>query len=439
MGWYVTRAQHLMAIGRPAAQVALFHPTDSYWLGDTEADTVTVRLQTQLIRHQVDFDHVDCDAIGSYFTLDNDGFKNLSGQVYKAVVVPTSTAIQKSVLDRLRTFASNGGKVIFVGRTPTMVVDKTFLNPLPGAPDLSFATIEPSGNITDRVIAALPKPDVKLDTPCDMINYTHRSLTDGEVYFFFNESRQTYSRTATLAGVGVVQVWDAGDGTMHPVAGVAPANGSAEVPITLGPQGAMFIVIGPLATGAGLPLPTTTDGKALVDLDGDWSVTLDGTPTVTPLKSWQDLGNGAFTGIALYTKTFTAPATLPLGERLYLDLGVVNDVAHIRLNGKDFDARGWPAYLWDVTDAVKPGENSLEVQVQGVAEGGRGGRGGGAGAAPAAGAPVAAAPGGPGAAAAAPGARAAGGRGAGRGAGAGQAAATPSGRGLLGPVRLLAQ
>ena len=38
IGCYVSRAQYLLAIGRPAAQVAYFHPTDSMWLGDEESD-----------------------------------------------------------------------------------------------------------------------------------------------------------------------------------------------------------------------------------------------------------------------------------------------------------------------------------------------------------------------------------------------------------------
>jgi len=79
--------------------------------------------------------------------------------------------------------------VIFVGRTPKLVVDKTFLN-AKDTPDLSFATwIEPSGDITARVIAELPKPDVKLDAAFPRLTYTHRSWRDADLYFFFNESK----------------------------------------------------------------------------------------------------------------------------------------------------------------------------------------------------------------------------------------------------------
>jgi hypothetical protein len=34
LAWYTDRAGYLMAIGRPAAQVGLYHPTNSMWMGD---------------------------------------------------------------------------------------------------------------------------------------------------------------------------------------------------------------------------------------------------------------------------------------------------------------------------------------------------------------------------------------------------------------------
>ena len=207
----------------------------------------TVKLTTQLMEQQIDFDHIDHDTLATVCTLENGGLKNLSGQVYRAVVVPTSTVIQKNVLERLRAFAAGGGKVVFVGRTPTMVVDKTFLHPEPGAPDLSFATLEPTPDITAKVVAALPKPDVKLDAACAPVKYMHRALKDGDVYFFFNESAQTQARTATLAGTGQVQVWDAATGKISPLAGAATAQGSVAVPLTLASHEARFIVIGPSA------------------------------------------------------------------------------------------------------------------------------------------------------------------------------------------------
>ncbi|MGD0341921.1 MAG: glycosyl hydrolase, partial [Bacteroidales bacterium] len=243
-GWYVSRASYLLAIGRPAAQIALYHPTDSEWLGDQEADSVTIRLTAQLMEHQIDFDYIDHDSFDSLLTIEGGAIKNLSGQVYRAIIIPSSAVIQKKMLERLRSFAASGGKVLFVGRTPSMVIDRTFFNP-EGAPDLSFATLEPTPEITPRVIAALPEPDVKLDAICASVKYIHRSLKDGEIYFFFNESDRKQSNITTLSGKGQVQVWNPATGKIAPLKGVKEVKGTVKFPLVLEPYESEFIVIGP--------------------------------------------------------------------------------------------------------------------------------------------------------------------------------------------------
>ena len=133
------------------------------------------KLGWQLFEHQVDWDYFDEQSLSSVATIEDGGFKNLSGQVYKAIVFPSMTVITRTGLTRLQAFVKQGGKVIFVGKTPSLVMDKTFLD-MKEKPDLSFATlVEPSGDITPAVIAALPKPDVKLDSEFQRLTYTHRS------------------------------------------------------------------------------------------------------------------------------------------------------------------------------------------------------------------------------------------------------------------------
>jgi hypothetical protein len=108
---------------------------------------------------------------------------------------------------------------------------------------LSFATIEPTPEITDRVIAALPPPDVKLEMPCPSIKYIHRVLKDGDMYFFFNESNEMQTRTATLAATGQAQIWDAASGTILPLDGVTESANSVTVPLTLTNYEARIIVL----------------------------------------------------------------------------------------------------------------------------------------------------------------------------------------------------
>ena len=478
IAWYANRVGYLMAIGRPAAQVGLYHPGNTIWLGGQDAqdaDRSTTKLGWQLFEHQVDWDYFDEQSLSSVATLANGGFTNLSGQTYKAIVLPSMTVITRTGLDRLREFARQGGKVIFVGKTPSLILDKTFMD-AKEKPDLSFATlIESSGDITPAVIAALPKPDVKLDSEFLRLTYTHRQWTDGDMYYFFNESNKAESRMATIAGHGKAQAWDLATGEIHPMSGAAVAGDGLQVPLVLGPYEAKVIVVGPLPRAVAEAEPSFIDGKDLAVLDGDWELDLNGKQLTTPLKAWEELGASGFAGPATYRRQFTAPAT-PAGKHVYLEMGNVNDYAKVTLNGKELGAHAWPPFRWDLTSALKPGANNLVIQVNAIAAGGRGQGGQPPAAAappPAVAAPVvspgmasmpstdgpmaagAAAINGTAVPAAAPGAAAgnaaaarrrtgAGGPGAagappaGATGGAGRAPAPPAASGLLGPVRMVA-
>ena len=385
LAWYANRAGYLMAIGRPAAQVGLYHPASSMWMGDEEADRSTTKLGWQLYEHQVDWDYFDEQSLSSLAAIADGGFKNLSGQVYRAIVVPSSTVITRTGLERFRAFVKAGGKLIFVGKTPTLVVDKTFLNAAKdAAPDLSFATlIEPAGDITPRVIAALPKPDVKLDSPWPRLTYTHRSWRDGEMYFFFNESDKEESRMATIAGRGRAQVWDLGSERIRAMPDATAESDSVRFPLVLEPYEAKVVVVGPLPSEARDSEPSLLSGTTLAELGGDWTLDLNGKHLTTPLKSWEELGTPSFTGPGVYHKQFTAP-TVPAGKKVFLEIADARDYVRIRVNGATFDARAWQPYRWDITSSLQPGANDLQINMYASPAG----RGGG-GAAPTSAAPAA--------------------------------------------------
>jgi len=362
LAWYTNRGGYLMAIGRPAAQVGLYHPGNSIWMGDADADRSTTKLGWQLLEHQFDWDYFDEQSLTSVATLENGGFKNLSGQVYKAIVFPSMTVITRAGLARIQAFAKQGGKVIFVGKTPSLIVDKTFMD-AKDVPDLSFATlIEPSGDITARVIAALPKPDVALDSAFPRLSYTHKVWADADMYYFFNESDHTETRTATVAGHGQAQDWDLATGEIHPMAGASAEGNSVRIPLVLGPYEAKVIVIGALPPGTAAPEPSFASGTAVAELTGDWTPSAPNT----------------------YHRQFTA-STAPAGKRVYLEIANVNDYARVKLNGKDLGARAWQPYRWEATGALKPGSNDLEIEVNTLPAGGPapgGGRGRGPAAPP---------------------------------------------------------
>jgi hypothetical protein len=239
---YTARASYLLSLGRPAARVAVYIPTSSMWLGDVESDSSLLSVSRQLLEAQRDFDFVDEQSLSTVLQPKGRELVNLSGQGYGAVVVPSATVISRAALERLRAFAAAGGAVVFLGRAPSLVVERTFRDAAP-APSLAWARTEPSGKLTPALLAALPAPDLRLSAPAPAVKYNHRHLGDGELYFLFNEGDTPFSGTVSLAGDGRLEEWDAMTGTVRPVSGASAAGGTVRAPLDLPSHATRILVI----------------------------------------------------------------------------------------------------------------------------------------------------------------------------------------------------
>lgn len=116
---------------------------------------------------------------------------------------------------------------------------------------------------------------------------------------------------------------------------------------------------------AGLPAP--------LQIDGPWEVRFQagcGAPDKLALEHLADLSTHAdpgvkyFSGTATYRRSITVPAErLDPNVRVFLDLGKVQVSAQVNLNGRDLGILWKAPFQLDVTDALRAGENTLEVRV----------------------------------------------------------------------------
>jgi hypothetical protein len=94
-----------------------------------------------------------------------------------------------------------------------------------------------------------------------------------------------------------------------------------------------------------------------------------GTPIdkdIDSLKSWTEFQQNEikyFSGTACYEKTFNLSARLMKNKRIYIDLGNVQELAAIRINGKEVSTCWISPYRTDITDFVNEGKNLLEIDV----------------------------------------------------------------------------
>jgi hypothetical protein len=91
------------------------------------------------------------------------------------------------------------------------------------------------------------------------------------------------------------------------------------------------------------------------------SITL---PRLMSLHRHDDDGVRYFSGTATYTKRVVVPDDwMASDRRVVLDLGRVDVVASVRVNGVEFPVLWKEPYRVDITDAAQVGENTLDVDV----------------------------------------------------------------------------
>lgn len=264
---YVRRMSYLMAMGRPNASVALLLPSSSMWMGDREANTQYVSAMRLLSDYQIDFDLVSDDALAHDLKAVKGGFQTLSGNTYHTVILPDPMVISSGAYARLKAFAQGGGKVLFIGATPTLIAGRTIRYAKKATPaDFSWATVvhallpptptppafpppaPPRPQVVPQAILtalhnAVPSPSVRLDATYKPLKVMTRKWKDADVYLFFNEGPKVCDHEVTLASKGAtVQSWDAQTGQIHSVA-FTHKDGGVSLHLDMQPYTTRLIVV----------------------------------------------------------------------------------------------------------------------------------------------------------------------------------------------------
>jgi hypothetical protein len=264
---YVGRLSYLMAMGRPTATVALYLPSSSLWMNDRTADTQFVSTERLLSEHQIDFDIVSEDALARDLEAGQGTFATKSGNRYRTVILPSVSLLSETALERLRSFAAGGGRVLFLGRTPSLIAGRTILHARAAtAEEFSWATLVPGElsvtptpsdtppaqpplpqaippGMLAAILSAIPERDVALDRPDTALRVLRRRWLDADVYLLFNEGPEAASREITIASRGKrIEVWIPQTGEITPLKAL-PASGGLAVQVALEGYAARVLVV----------------------------------------------------------------------------------------------------------------------------------------------------------------------------------------------------
>jgi len=133
---YFARMGVMLNTGDPCRDLLVVHPIESVWsrvgAHTLSIDPVIQELESKfqnvfnwLTSEKIDFDYGDEEMISRLYKIRKDENKNaildIGNASYRSVLIAGSTTIRKSVLDILKKFAAEGGKVIFAGEPPQYV------------------------------------------------------------------------------------------------------------------------------------------------------------------------------------------------------------------------------------------------------------------------------------------------------------------------------
>jgi hypothetical protein len=329
----------------------------------------------------------------------------LSGATYKILVMPFSYTITPELLQKIYELVKDGAMILGVPpkRAPGLVnypqadntikslvkeiwktaevpVNETEINVGKGkmiwGGDINFKAdtiLYPKYETTAKILQSMNVP-VDFSANGD-IRYTHRTSKDFDIYFVANRTDKSVNSECTFRSVkGKPQLWNSLSGEIKNLPEFTQANGTTTIPMTFNAYESFFVVFSKYK----LPKKITQkenfpSQKELLTLTGSWNVSFDqkwGGPkkiVFDQLTDWTlnpDKGIKYYSGIANYTKNFNL-STLPSelnSHRVLLDLGDVENMATVKLNGK-YVGTVWTSNELDITSFVKKGDNLLEISV----------------------------------------------------------------------------
>jgi hypothetical protein len=243
------------------------------------------------------------------------------------------------------------------------------IGPLGIPPNLSprqYDLYAPSSAIESLLARNGAPPDFSADRP---LRFAHKRTPDGDLYFVSNPQRRVLNSTCVFRVSGrKPELWHPETGAIRDLPDFAAASGRTTIPLRFDPEESYFIVFrtpGRPRSGA-KNFPTL---REIDDVPGPWEATFDpalGGPAAPvrfdKLEDWTrrpEAGIRHYSGAVTYRATFRRPAL----RHVVLDLGAVHEFAQVILNGKDLGVLWKRPFRIDVTDALRDGDNRLEVRV----------------------------------------------------------------------------
>jgi hypothetical protein len=304
---------------------------------------------------------------------------------YEVLLIPETETMDMQTIQSLDAFSTAGGKVVFIGKKPFK--SSSYIDPETTDGEIAGAIQKLFDNHMDNIIfypspgddiiqwyAALQEsighiPMVSFDMPDRYLCQVSYRAGEADIFFFANLSLTESISTKARFKVPKDRypwVWDPESGDKYRI---PMAKGKKEIQIGLAPSSSLLLVFDTADDGEIWQSLKPGTGERVIN--GPWVLKLDhvnGSRRETTMGRLTDFQRYSrlktFAGVAVYEKEITVSDP---GEISWLSLGNVQGVSELTINGKNLGVRWYGHHIYDVSDSLVKGKNSLSIKLTTIA------------------------------------------------------------------------
>lgn len=397
---YIARCQSVLQAGKPDNELLLYWPVYDCWANPKGTDMQLSMHNTRDWLNSTDFNQTVTQLQNTGYSLDYVSDKVLAqsqvdngnirvannGALHKVLIIPTCNFMPVETLEKIIKLAENGATVIFQsfpdgvpGFNVSGKKNVEFKKVLSGLAFKNAATgVRQSDIGKGKIFLSADVEKVLRITGHDPesltgtgLQFIRRALNDGKYYYIVNHTANAIDQTISLNTVAKSVVIMDPQSSICGLAFSTVNNNKTNVRVQLQPGEALILHV----YSSSIPELSSWEypGKpaAPILINGEWSLHFtEGGPVLpsdqklSELVSWTilpDTNAIAFSGTGVYSATFNLPAKN--AAEYLLDLGKVNESAHVWINGADLGILWSIPYRARVGKYLHPGNNTIKIEV----------------------------------------------------------------------------
>jgi hypothetical protein len=356
---YTNRLCHIFNDGTHISTAAILYHAEAEWSGGRFM--LMQKPAKELADNQVDYDIVPVDALLKTAVVKNKKMV-INNEKFDCLIVPYSEILPFDVIKMIWDFARAGLMVMFVDNFPVKSAENKPIYKFLEHDDMHIVPL-------DEIVNCLREHDmydIRLRDPFKMLRFYHYQRDEADFYMFFNESERTeFSTEIFLRSGGTYIMYDA----MENVVMRGETSNKNSILLSIEPYQSIVIAFGSDISGFD---ECPVDIKYVeIPLTINFEISLAATPEYLNFESYKQNSGllnitspdnlQEFCGIIKYEGKFNYLE--PVTEGCLLDLGFVGETVEITLNGINLGVRICNPYVYNLSKALKIGENQIKIMV----------------------------------------------------------------------------